>query len=225
MNLQEIHMNELSLRCHTRIVDGFRVDQETGEIYGEYITTPYSPAHEDYEPARAAFGNTRDVYLADPNCHIVEGDFKPSSLPAGIIDLDAARAKLGRKPNEFINTLATYVQVAHAEEMQWLDDYVYGACYVSGDVSNGTLNVSPSDVLRVCMLPVISTQAVKAVIRTRSFNPISDRQARRIAKVAKFAIGGIDLYLSRNPETMVILQYEIDFITAYRGIDVDHMTA
>ena len=219
-------MNEpytISPLCHTYTVEGLRVDQETGEIYGEYIVSPYAPLPDEYENPRAYTRDARELYLVDPNSHAVAGDFNANVLPAGVIDLDIVRAKIGRKPNEFINVLAPFVQIAHAEGVQWLDDFIYGACYVSGDVSNGTLNVSPSDVLRVCMLPVISTQAVKAVIRTRDFNPVSDRQARRISKVSTFAMGGIDLYLSRHPDVMEHLQYEVDFITSYRNPDVKDM--
>jgi hypothetical protein len=135
------------------------------------------------------------------------------------------RSKRGPKPKVFVNVLAPFIQVANAEGMQWLDDIVYGACYTSGEVSNGTLNVSPSDVLRVCMLQVISTETVRSVIRTRSFEPVSERQARRIAKAAKFAVGGVDLYLPRNPEAMAVLQFEFDFIAAYRAQLVEDMTA
>ena len=214
-----------SQRCRTSNIDGFRVDQETGEIYGEYITTQYAPVPEVYELSQSSGGFAQDQYLIDPDTNTVIDDFAPSLMPKGVIDLDSVRAKRGPKPKVFVNVLASFIQVAHAESMQWVDDFVYGACYTSGEVSNGTLNVSPSDVLRVCMLPVISTETVRSVIRNRSFEPVSDRQARRIAKAAKFTIGGIDLYLSRNPEVVVVLQYEVDFIAAYRAQLMDDMTA
>jgi thiamine monophosphate synthase len=54
---------------------------------------------------------------------------------------------------------------------------------------------------------------------------VSDRQARRITKVATFAIGGIDLYLSRNPRIMDALQYAVDFIASYRASLVEDMAA
>lgn len=210
--------------CHTCNIDGFRVDQETGEIYGEYITTQYAPAPEVYELAQSS-AVAQNQYLIDPDAHTAVDDFAPSLMPEDVIDLDAARAKRGPKPKIFVNFLALFIQVAHAEGVQWVDDFVYGACYTSGEVSSGTLNVSPSDVLRVCMLPVISTETVRSIIRTRSFEPVSDRQARRIAKVAKFAIGGIDLYLSRSPRILDAIQYEVDFISSYRAPLVDDLVA
>lgn len=215
----------LPQQCHTSNINGFRVDQDTGEIYGEYIATQYTPEPEVYELPQASINGVQERYLADPDSHVVVGDFSPSATPVGVIDLDAVRAKRGPKPKVSVNTLAPYIQVAHAEGMYWVDDFVYGACYTSGEVSNGTLNVSPSDVLRVCMLPIISTETVRSVIRTCSFEPVSDRQARRIAKVATFAIGGIDLYLSRNPRIMGALQYEVDFIASYRASFMEDMTA
>lgn len=211
--------------CHTSNIDGFRVDQTTGEIYGEFIATQYAPEPEDYEPPRTSTDGVPERYLLDPDSHVVVGEFEPSVIPVGVIDLDAVRAKCGPKPKVFVNTLAPYIQVAHAEGMQWVDDFVYGACYTVGKVSNGKLNVSPSDVLRVCMLPIISTKAVRSVIRTRSFEPVSDRQARRIAEVATFAIGGIDLYLSRNPRIMDALHYEVDFIASYRASLAEDLAA
>ncbi|OJT50906.1 hypothetical protein DMX03_06035 [Pseudomonas koreensis] len=216
---------QLSQQFRTSNIDGFRVDQDTGEIYGEYIATQYTPTQEAYELSRASTDGVQELYLLDPDSHVVVGDFETSVIPIGVIDLDAVRAKRGPKPKVFVNTLAPYVQVAHAEGMQWLDDFVYGACYTSGGTSNGTLNVSPSDVLRVCMLPVISTETVRSIIRNRSFESISESQARRIANAAKFAVGGIDLYLSRNPEVMDALRYEVDFIASYRASLVEDMTA
>lgn len=219
------NQSPLSRQCHTSNINGFRVDQETGEIYGEYVITQYTPTQEAYEPPQPAIEGIQELYLIDPDSHVVVGDFEPSVIPVGVIDLDAVRAKRGPKPKVFVNTLAPYVQVAHSEGMQWLDDFVYGACYTSGGTSNGALNVSPTDVLRVCMLPIISTETVRSVIRTRSFEPVSESQARRIANAAKFAIGGIDLYLSRNPEVMDALRYEVDFIASYRASLVEDMTA
>jgi hypothetical protein len=210
------NQSPLPQHCHTSNIDGFRVDQKTGEIYGEYIANQYEPTPEIYEHPQTSVGFVQDQYLIDPDATTVIDDFAPSLIPEGVIDLDAARAKRGPKPKVFMNALAPFIQVAHAERMQWIDDFVYGACYTSGEVSGGTLNVSPMDVLRACMLPVITTESVRAIIRNRSFEPVSDRQARRIAKAAKFAVGGIDLYLSRNPEIMAILQYEVDFVASYR---------
>ncbi|MFP0195972.1 hypothetical protein ACKJSM_12460 [Pseudomonas sp. PHC1] len=219
------NQSSLPRQCHTSNIDGFRVDQETGEIYGEYVITAYTPTQQDYELPQPAIDGIQERYLIDPDSHVVVGDFEPSVIPVGVIDLDAVRARRGPKPKVFVNTLAPYVQVAHSEGMQWLDDFVYGACYTSGGTSNGALNVSPTDVLRVCMLPIISTETVRSVIRVRSFEPVSESQARRIANAAKFAIGGIDLYLSRNPEVMDALRYEVDFIASYRASLVEDMTA
>lgn len=219
------NQTSLSKQCHTSNINGFRVDQTTGEIYGEFIATQYAPEPADYELPLPSTDGAQEQYLLDPDSHVVVGDFEPSVIPVGTIDLDAVRAKRGPKPKVFVNTLAPYIQVAHTEGMQWVDDFVYGACYTSGEVSNGTLNVSPSDVLRVCMLPIVSTEAVRSVIRTRSFEPVSDRQARRIAKVATFAIGGIDLYLSRNPRIMDALHYEVDFVASYRASLVEDLAA
>lgn len=220
-----MNQSPFSQQCHTSNINGFRVDQATGEIYGEYITIPYTPEPEVYEPPLCSEGAPQNHYLIDPDATTTVDDFASSIMPVGVIDLDSARAKRGPKPKVFVNALAPYIQVAHSEGMQWVDDFIYGACYTSGGSSNGTLNVSPTDVLRVCMLPVISTEAVRSIIHNRSFEPISESQARRIANAAKFAIGGIDLYLSRNPDVMKVLRYEVDFIASYKASLVEDMTA
>ncbi|MNI56082.1 hypothetical protein D3C73_1110680 [compost metagenome] len=148
-------------------------------------------------------------------------DIEPQKLPEGIADLDEARAKRGPKPKIFANTHAPYIQIAHAERQHWLDDFVHGACATSGGVSNGKLNVSPQDILRVCMLPEISTATVKATIRTQGLQEMSDVQARRIARVARFATDGIGLYMERHTQIKTSLQGELDFIAAYQ----QHFTA
>lgn len=209
----------------TTVVDKTVINKSTGEILGEYTKSEYVPTTDVYEAAQPTASTTQTRFQIDPAAYVVVGDFAPNVLPVDIVDLDAVRAKRGPKPKVFLNALAPFIQVAHAEGMQWLDDFVYGACYTSGETSNGTLNVSPSDVRRVCMLPLISTETVRSVIRTRSFEPVSERQARRIAKAAKFAIGGIDLYLSRNLSVMGRLKYEVDFVAAYYGPDADEMSA
>ncbi|ROM46083.1 hypothetical protein BK648_15655 [Pseudomonas poae] len=209
----------------TIVVDATVINKSTGEILGEYTKNEYVPTTDVYEIPQPTASSIQTRFQIDPAAYVVVGDFAPSALPVDVVDLDAVRAKRGPKPKVFLNVLAPFIQVAHAEEMQWLDDFVYGACYTSGETSNGTLNVSPSDVRRVCMLPVISTETVRSVIRTRSFEPVSERQARRIAKAAKFAVGGIHLYLSRNVKVMERLKYEVDFIDAYYGSDADEMSA
>ena len=111
---------QLSQQFRTSNIDGFRVDQDTGEIYGEYIATQNTPTQEAYELSRASTDGVQELYLLDPDSHVVVGDFETSVIPIGVIDLDAVRAKRGPKPKVFVNTLAPYVQVAHAEGMQWL---------------------------------------------------------------------------------------------------------
>lgn len=74
------------------------------------------------------------------------------------------KAKRGPKSKAFVNALHRHLQVAVAEEMQWIDDYVHGACATVAKVHNGVFRVSPSDVIRVCLISIITTDSVQSII-------------------------------------------------------------
>jgi hypothetical protein len=167
----------------TVAIDGIVTDKATGEIFGQYTNTAYIPKAQNAQYPEYRKKPRRSITL--PN--VVDApDVTPFAEPGeknGVVDLDEFRSKRGPKPKVFVNGIASLVQMAIADQQPWVDDFVYGACHTTGDVSNGTLNVSPSDVVRVCALSVISTATVKAIIRNHAFEPVSDRQARRIAQV------------------------------------------
>ena len=75
--------------------------------------------------------------------------------------------------------------------------------------------MSPSHVLRACLLDEISVEVVKRVIRLEGLRTMDDRQARRICQCARFAIGGMELHLERNPTVRQELQFEVDFADSY----------
>ncbi|MNH36527.1 hypothetical protein D3C79_973250 [compost metagenome] len=84
-----------------------------------------------------------------------------------------------------------------------------------GGVNNGKMNVSPSHVLRASLLDEISTEIVKSIIRLEGLRTMSDQQARRVCQCARFAIGGMELYLERNPAVRQQLQFEVGFADSY----------
>ena len=198
--------------------DGLVIDTNTGEIIGYDSKPLVHAAPYDYKVPQANPFRAR-IAQAD-GFHLAPIESGLSSTGESISENKAtepvqAGAKRGPKPKVFVNQLAQHIQVAHAESMPWVDDYVYGACSVVGDVSNGKLNVSPGDVVRVCMLETISTKGVQAIIRNHDLVSISERQAQRIAKVVRFALEGMALYLERNLETMKALAFEVDFAASY----------
>ncbi|AZF16925.1 hypothetical protein [Pseudomonas sp. R3-18-08] len=211
-------------RMRTHNIDGFIVDPATGQVLGSYTThsLALAPAPYDYPSPQAC--KTSAVYLnfeLDPAPRSDVTEAQVEGLPDGVIDLDAQRAKRGPKPKVKSNRIASLLKVAHTEHRGWMDDFVFGGCATVGLVSNGKLNVSPSHVLRTCLLDEISVEVVKRVIRLEGLRTISDQQARRVCQCARLAIGGMELYLERNPNVLQQLQYEVDFAESYDADSAD----
>jgi len=70
----------------------------------------------------------------------------------------------------------------------FVDDAVWAAVTIVAGTSNGKVNVSPKLVLKALMLNPITAQEVK---RCEIGYDMSDRQARRLAQTARFALEGI----------------------------------
>lgn len=203
-------------KLSTTTVDSFVIDKTTGEILGWYTTHDLAPTTYDYEQPQ--IGKTRAAhpsYELDPAPRPSIIETQMERLPDGVVDLDAQRSKRGPKPKVTPNPHASHFKAAHAERHSWIDDYVHGACVTVGKDSNGKMNVSPYYVLRACMLDEISTEIVKSVIRLEGLRTMSDQQARRVCQCARFAIGGMELYLERNPAVRQQLQFEVDFADSY----------
>lgn len=203
-------------KLRTITVDSFVVDKSTGEVLGCYTTHDLSPAPYDYSlPQAGKAPVVHSRYELDPAPRPSTIETEMECLPDGVVDLDAQRSKRGPKPKVTPNPHASHFKVAHAERLGWIDDYVYGACITVGKDSNGKMNVSPSHVLRACMLDEISTENVKSVIRLEGLRTMSDQQARRICQCARFAIEGMEFYLERNPTVRQQIQFEVDFADSY----------
>lgn len=97
----------------------------------------------------------------------------------------------------------------------WMDDIIMGACYTSAGISKGKLNVNPAIVKAAIFLPAISTDSC---LNIYSLEPISLRTAQRVAKAARFALEGIEMYIQRQREDEVMKvswQMEKEFLTSY----------
>jgi hypothetical protein len=209
-------------RMRTHNIDGFIVDPATGQVLGSYTTHAIVPVLYDYPLPQV--GKTSAAYTSfelDPAPRPDTTEVEVEGLPDGVIDLDAQRSKRGPKPKVKSNKIASLLKVAHAEKREWVDDYVYGSCYVAAGDSNDKLNVKPTHVLRACLLDEISVEVVKRVIRLDGLRTMSDQQARRICQCARFAIGGMELHLERNPTVRQQLQFEVDFADSYHDGSTD----
>lgn len=218
----EQHERKRIARKHTRIIDGLILDLATGECLGSYTTHAPTPAPYDYElPQVGKTSAVHPSYELDPTPRPGVTEVEVEGLPNGVIDLDAQRAKRGPKPKVKPNQIASLLTLAHAERRGWIDDYVFGACATAGNISNGKMNVSPSHVLRACLLDQISTEIVKKVIHLEGLRTMSDQQARRVCQCARFAIGGMEMYLERNPAVRQVLQFEVNFANSYQKDQTD----
>lgn len=203
-------------KYRTATADSFVIDKATGEVLGSYITHDLATVTYDYElPQIRKVAFIHSSYELDPAPRLNTTEAETERLPNGVVDLDARRKKRGPKPKVTPNPHASYFKVAHSERHGWVDDYVHGACMTVGGVNNGKMNVSPSHVLRACMLDEISTEIVKSVIRLEGLRTMSDQQARRVCQCARFAIDGMELYLERKPTVHQQLKIEVDFAESY----------
>ena len=105
----------------------------------------------------------------------------------------------GRKPKKTDNVLVSEWLIRHrwmnslnTSTIQQLpgfvDDAVWAAVAIVAGVSKGKLNISPKLVMKSLMLKDISSDEVK---RLEVGYDLSDRQARRLAQTARFALDGI----------------------------------
>ncbi|SFI62618.1 hypothetical protein SAMN05216206_2581 [Pseudomonas guineae] len=119
-------------------------------------------------------------------------DETPSATPS--TDRPAKRGRPAGAITSTPNPLYALISEAADLGLPWLEDIVYGACVTSGGVSNGKMNCCPRHVLRTLTRPSISIETVGFGLGC------SLRAKQRTAQVARHALGGIELYLERNPE-------------------------
>jgi hypothetical protein len=209
-------------RKSTHNIDGLVVDKKTGELLGAYTThTPTQTPYDYTLTPTARNPRVRLRYELDPTQRPEVAEIEAEALQEGVVDLDGLRSKRGPKPKALINQYASHFRVARTDGLGWADDYVFGACVTVAGVHKGKLNVSPSHVLRACLLNEISTEIVKRVIRLEGLRTMSDQQARRICQCARFAVGGMEMYLERNPTVRQELQFEVDFANSYHEDTAD----
>ena len=87
--------------------------------------------------------------------------------------------------NRWMNSLNTDTK---QQLPAFVDDAVWAAVSIVAGVSNGKVNVSPKLVMKSLMLKAITSEAVK---KLEVGCEMSDRQSRRLAQTARFALDGI----------------------------------
>lgn len=87
--------------------------------------------------------------------------------------------------NRWVNSLNTDTK---QKLPAFVDDAVWAAVSIVAGVSNGKVNVSPKLVMKALMLKATTSEAVK---KLEVGYEMSDRQSRRLAQTARFALDGI----------------------------------
>jgi len=188
---------------HTSIIDDFRIDKATGEIYGQFVTSPYQPSIEQYKagiprltPAPIqhrqpmSIGETDNVIYVDfgaPRDDVAPT--APTTNPKGA----------GRKPGSTANPIAHLAVELLADDRMdkplWLDNIIFGSCLTAAGQSQNVCNVAMDEVVGALYLPELRVDVLVA-----QGTPL--RKAQRIIKAARHAAHGIHHYLVRRPKLL-----------------------
>lgn len=210
-------------QAHTRTVNSHVYDVVTGEYYGVYTTSTYSPEPTYYTigtPARLGEnwlieddGSISPLETSDTHSH-------PTEL-APVIELChheqtsevRTSSTRGPKPQLIDNPLAPALCILKFEERPtpWLDDIVFGAIYTGPGLINGKHSVSFADVKRVLRLSAISTEGATSCLFNHERQPMCTRQIQRVIEAARTALRGIALYLERHPQILQSIDTHVDF--------------
>lgn len=210
-------------KARTRVIENHVFDIVTGEYYGEYTTTPYTPEPTNYiigTPARLGEnwfieddGTVSPLEPMDSNSQSTELapviELRPYE-PTAEIRPSSTR---GRKPQALDNPLGPALCIFKFEERPtpWLDEIVFGAIYTGPGLINGKHSVSFADIKRVLRLSVISTAEAASCLFNHERQPMSTRQIQRVIEAARTALRGIALYLERHPQILQSIDVQVDF--------------
>jgi len=215
--------------ARTIVIEDHVYDKNTGEHYGTYIRTPYSPEPEVVCQHKATCSKNSWCIAEDGSPLPVES--VPSTLAhtGTVIELfpqqttqpKENKTTAGRPPQVIANPLSTALLTLNLEEQPtpWLDDIVFGAIYTGPGLVNGKHSVSLADVKRVLRLPAISVAGAASVLLNHNREPMSTRQLQRVIEAARTALGGIALHLERQPDILRSVDVAIDFDEFWKSRD------
>lgn len=199
---------------HTANVSDYRVDKNTGEVYGQYLRSVSKPALElvNAVTQRPRATSAVNCDLAGPSLigNVVYADFNrpPQSKSEDAKTRAYPGSRRGPKPKVRSNPHVDIIKRAVRERVHWIENAVMAGMYIAVEGSNGRLNIKPSYLQHVITMPVISTEkvAVNSVFRNHDFEPVSERYVRYLASAGRVAVGHIEHYLEQHPEELTRLQ-------------------
>jgi len=203
--------------CRTSIIDGFRVDKLTGEIYGQFVTSPLAANTDQYRGGtpRPTASQTQYLHLMPyrkvDNVVYVDFGGPKSHSPTTVIDALSPRPKRGPKPKLFLNPYAAIIKKAISENAHWVENAVMAGTYTAAGSSNGKLNIRPSYVRKVIIMAVISTEAIEgnSAFRNHDLEPVKERYVRYLAAAGRVAIRNIERHLNAHPLEKLRLEMKV----------------
>lgn len=200
----------------TCISHKYRVDQRTGEIYGEFVTKPFVWIGEQYLDGIPRLPTIRKQnphpLSVHNNDNVVHVDFRPVPVKPARTEVTAnTKLKRGPKPKVRLNPYVAIIKVAVAENAQWIDDAVMAGMYISVESNNGKLNIRPSYVRKAITMTVISTAEITSnpTFRNHNFEPVSERYVQYIAAAGRVALSCIERHLDAHPDEMQRLEAKV----------------
>lgn len=204
-----------SQHCHTSIIDGFRVDKDTAEIYGRYVASPLLPSAEQYRDGIPYAKRKLHLVNVRQSDNVVHVDFmeptRADPTTDANITITNTNPKRGPRPKVLLNQYAAIVKVAIAENAHWIENAVMAGMYIAVESSNGKLNIRPGYVRKVLTMAVISTEAIRCnpVFRNHDFEPVSERYARYLAAAGRVALRNVERYLDAHPAVLQRLEAKV----------------
>jgi hypothetical protein len=206
-----------SPNCRTSIIDGFRIDKGTGEIYGQFVVSSLQTTIEQYRSGIPRPPACPSQYLhlmgVRNSDNVVYVDFRgPTPVAsATTVYTPSTTPKRGPKPKVSLNPYAAIITVAIAEKAHWIEDAIMAGMYIAVESSNGKLNIRPGYVRKVLTMVVISTEAIAGnpVFRNHDLEPVSERYVRYLGAAGRVALRNIERYLDTHPAEQQRLEMKV----------------
>lgn len=203
--------------CRTSIINDFRIDKLTGEIYGQFVVSSLQAIIEQYRCGipRPPASPSQYLHLMDvrKNDNVVYVDFggPTPAKPTTVVDVPGSKPRRGPKSKVRLNPFVAIIKVAIAENAHWIEDAVMAGMYISVESSNGKLNIRPGYVRKVITMAVISTEAIASNpgFRNHDLAPVSERYGRYLAAAGRVALRNIERYLDTHPAEQQRLEMKV----------------